>query len=152
MCDVLPVKRMAKGPWLWVGIVVVAVFLVLQYVVPRSGGDQISTSDLLKALNSNQLSKITFTDGDQQITATYVDGQRPGGGNLNVQTNWIDGDQEYLMRLATQKSNTNLQGHIYSKVAKPSMWGSILQFILPIAFVMLVFWFLMNQAQGGGRG
>ena len=60
---------MAKGPWLWVGIVVVAVFLVLQYVVPRSGGDQISTSDLLKALNSNQLSKITFTDGDQQITA-----------------------------------------------------------------------------------
>ena len=143
---------MAKGPWLWVGIVVVAVFLVLQYVVPRSGGDQISTSDLLKALNSNQLSKITFIDGDQQITATYVDGQRPGGGNSNVQTNWIDGDQEYLMRLATQKSNTNLQGHIYSKVAKPSMWGSILQFILPIAFVMLVFWFLMNQAQGGGRG
>ncbi|BBH17783.1 ATP-dependent zinc metalloprotease FtsH [Nocardioides baekrokdamisoli] len=143
-------KRIAKGPWLWVGIVVVAVFLALQYLVPHSGGDQISTTELTKYLKANEVQKITFTDGDQLITATLVDGARSG--NKNVQTNWVDGDQERLIELANNAANTNLKDGVNSKVAKPSMWGSILQFMLPIVIIMGLFWFLMNSAQGGGRG
>lgn len=37
-------KRIFKGPWLWIVVAVVGVLLALQYLAPHTGGDEIPTS------------------------------------------------------------------------------------------------------------
>ena len=63
-------KRFVKSPWLWILVAVVGVLLALQYLAPRGGGDEITTSQMVKYIDAGDVQDITFVDGDQQIRAT----------------------------------------------------------------------------------
>ena len=41
-------KRIFKGPWLWIVIGVVGVLLALQFLAPDGGYDEIKTSQMQK--------------------------------------------------------------------------------------------------------
>ena len=40
------VKRLLKGPWLWIVVAVVGVLIALQYLTPSDGHDEITTSEM----------------------------------------------------------------------------------------------------------
>jgi cell division protease FtsH len=144
------VKRIFKGPWVWIIVAVVGVLLALQYLAPRSGGDEIPTSQLVKYIDDGKVESITFVDIDQQIKAKLDKGTREAGDE--VTTFWVDGNQETLLAKVQEQVDAGTIEKFSSEVAKPSLLGSILSFILPFALIVLLFLFLMNQAQGGGRG
>jgi len=142
-----PVKRIVKGPWLWIVVAVIAVLLGLQYLTPHGGGDEITTNQLVSYIQKDQVKDITFVDGDQQIKATLVDGARKEGDK--VTTHWVDGDQERLIGMVSNPDHKNLKS-FKSQVAQPSVIGSIISFLLPFVLIIVLFLFLMNSVQGGG--
>ncbi|MBC9732912.1 ATP-dependent zinc metalloprotease FtsH [Nocardioides marmotae] len=141
-------KRIFKGPWIWIVVAVVGVLLALQYLAPNGGYDEIDTSQMEEYIANGDVKDITFIDGDQKIEATLDDGVRSDGDKvmthyvLGQQVDIIDAVDEQLAEGTIEKSN--------SENPQPSLLGSILATLLPFALIILLFLFLMNQVQGGG--
>ncbi|MBF4762448.1 ATP-dependent zinc metalloprotease FtsH [Nocardioides islandensis] len=142
-------KRLLKGPWLWIVIAVVGVLLALQYLTPSGGYDEIQTSEMRQYISSGQVKEITFVDGDQVMKATLDQGVDRNGGD-KVQAHWIDGQQEGLVDLVDQQVADGTIEKANSENPQPSLLGSILATLLPFALIVFLFIFLMNQVQGGG--
>ncbi|MBZ5739224.1 ATP-dependent zinc metalloprotease FtsH [Nocardioides mangrovi] len=138
-------KRIFKGPWLWIVLAVVGVLLALQYLAPNGGYKEVEASKMQDYITSGEVKEITFVDGDQQIKATLQDGDK-------VTAYWLDGTQATLQDEVQKQVDDGKTEQYTVDIAKPSLLGSILATLLPFALIILLFLFLMNQVQGGGRG
>lgn len=141
-------KRIFKGPWLWIVVAVVGVLIALQYLTPSSGGDEISASQMSSYIADGKVKDVTFVDGDQEIRATLDDGVRSEG--ADVFTKWIAGTQETTFEDALQQYDDGTIDKVETDVAEQSLLVSILFSFLPIILIILVFLWLMNSMQGGG--
>ncbi len=136
----MDVKRIFRGPWLWIVVAVVGVLVALQYLAPNGGFDEVPASKMATYLQGNQVDEVTFVDGDQEIRATLDNGNK-------VMTSWVAGTQRDLYNMAVDNKSIN---KVSVEVPKPSLLGSILATFLPFVLIILLFLFLMNQVQGGG--
>ncbi|MCW2754420.1 MAG: cell division protein FtsH [Marmoricola sp.] len=138
------VKRILRGPWLWIGLAVLGVILALQFLVPNGGYTQIQTSEMTAHITNGDVKSITFVGGgDQQMRAELKDGKK-------VIANWVDGQQTGLVDLVQKQVTAHKITKYDSKVPHPSLLGSLAATILPFVVIVLIFLFLMNQVQGGG--
>lgn len=129
---------------------VAAVVLALQLVAPGGGYDEIPTSQMAKYVDQGKVKEITFIDGDQSIEATLEKGTRDSGDK--VLSYYVNGAQEGLIdKVEAQESAGKLAKYDF-KNPKPSFLSSLLITLLPFALIILLFVFLMNNVQGGGRG
>ncbi len=136
-------KRIFRGPWVWIIVAVVGVLLALQYLAPNGGYQEVNTSQMVSYINDGKVEKITFVDGDQEIQATLDDGKE-------VMSSWVTGQQRDLVNAVQKQVNAGQIEEYTVEVPKPSLIGSILATLLPFALIILLFLFLMNQVQGGG--
>ncbi|MBM9461034.1 ATP-dependent zinc metalloprotease FtsH [Nocardioides sp. zg-536] len=143
-------KRVFRGPWLWIVVAVFAVVLALQLLAPGGGYDEVPTSQMAKYIEKGEVKDITFIDGDQAIEATLDKGVRDGGDK--VMSYYINGQQETLLAAVDKQLASGGIEKSNSKNPQPSLFGSILATLLPFALIILLFIFLMNNVQGGGRG
>jgi cell division protease FtsH len=139
----MDVKRIFRGPWLWIVVAVVGVLIALQYLAPNGGYDEIDTSQMVKHIESGEVESVLFVDGDQEIRATLDNGDK-------VISSWVAGQQTGLVKLTEQQVEAGQMEEFNVEVPKPSLLGSILATLLPFALIILLFLFLMNQVQGGG--
>jgi cell division protease FtsH len=142
------VKRLFKGPWLWIVVAVVGVLIALQFLAPSSGGDEISSSQMNEYIAKGQVKEITFVDGDQQIKATLDSGVRDDGNE--VSTKWIAGTQRDIFNAAQAQAAIGSIDKVTSEVSRPGLLSSFLFSFLPIIVLIVVFLWLMNSMQGGG--
>ncbi|ABL79986.1 MULTISPECIES: ATP-dependent zinc metalloprotease FtsH [unclassified Nocardioides] len=137
-------KRIFKGPWLWIVLAVVGVLLALQYLAPNRGGEEVDASKMQDLISSGEIKELTFVDGgEQQIKATLDNGDK-------VTAFWLDGTQAELDSQVQDQVDAGKIDSYTVEVPKPSLLGSILATLLPFALIILLFLFLMNQVQGGG--
>jgi cell division protease FtsH len=136
----MDVKRIFRGPWLWIVVAVVGVLVALQYLAPNGGYNEVPTSKMSSYLQGNEVQEVLFVDGDQEIRATLTNGDK-------VMTSWVAGTQRDLYNEAVQNKSIE---KVNVEVPKPSLLGSILATFLPFVLIILLFLFLMNQVQGGG--
>ena len=137
-------KRIFKGPWLWIVLAVIGVLLALQYLAPNRGGKEIESSEMQDYITSGEVKEITFVDaGEQQIKATLDNGDK-------VSAFWLDGTQAAIQDEVQKQVDADKIDKFTVEVPKPSLLGSILATLLPFALIILLFIFLMNQVQGGG--
>ncbi|GAB6985164.1 ATP-dependent zinc metalloprotease FtsH [Nocardioides pyridinolyticus] len=137
-------KRIFKGPWLWIVVAVVGVLLALQYLAPNGGYEEIESSAMQENIASGDVKDITFIDaGDQQIKAELDNGDK-------VTAFWLDGTQAEIKDEVQRQVEAGDIDQYTVEVPKPSLLGSILATLLPFALIILLFLFLMNQVQGGG--
>ncbi|WP_372728230.1 ATP-dependent zinc metalloprotease FtsH [Nocardioides sp.] len=142
-------KRIFKGPWVWIVVAVVGVLLALQYLAPNGAYDEVETSELNSYIARGEVKDITFIDGDQQIKATLDDSVERTGGN-KITTHWVDGQQIGILERVDEQIREGKIRKSNSENPPPSLLGTILGAVLPFALIILVFLFLMNQVQGGG--
>ncbi|MBF4768169.1 ATP-dependent zinc metalloprotease FtsH [Nocardioides agariphilus] len=142
-------KRLLKGPWLWIVVAVVGVLVALQYLTPSDGHDEVTTSQMEAFITSGQVKEITFVDGDQLIKATLDDNVKRDGGR-EVQAHYILGQQEGILEEVKTAIADKTIEKSNSENPQPSLLGSILATLLPFALIVFLFIFLMNQVQGGG--
>ncbi|GAA3815855.1 ATP-dependent zinc metalloprotease FtsH [Nocardioides panacisoli] len=143
-------KRVFRGPWLWIVVAVVAVLLALEFLAPGGGYDEVPTSQMEKYIQSGDVKEIKFIDGDQTIQATLDSGTRDEGDQ--VMSHYILGQQEGIIKEVDQQVAKGTIEKSDSDNPQPSILGSILATLLPFALIVLLFIFLMNNVQGGGRG
>ncbi|MDN5851663.1 MAG: ATP-dependent zinc metalloprotease FtsH [Actinomycetia bacterium] len=138
------VKRLFKGPWLWIVISVFAVLAILQFVSSSNGFEDIKTDEMAAHFADGDIKEVTFIHGDQQIQATLDNGDQ-------VQANWITGRQVSTL---VEDAETGVEkGTIESydvEVPRPTFLGSLLGTLLPFLLIIGVFLFLMTRMQGGG--
>jgi cell division protease FtsH len=138
------VKRIVRGPWLWIGLAGLGVIIALQYLVPNGGYTEIETSKMTSYIASGEVKEITFVDGgDQEIRAELDNGKK-------VLSHWVDGQQVGLVDEVQKQVDAKKIQKFNTKVPQPSLLGSLAATILPFIIIVVIFLFLMNQVQGGG--
>ena len=143
-------KRVFRGPWLWIVVAVLAVLLALEFLAPGGGYDEVSTSQMSQYIADGDVKEITFIDGDQTIEATLDNGTRDDGDK--VMSHYIQGQQETILAAVDEQVAEGTIEKSNSENPQPSLLGSLLATLLPFALIILLFIFLMNNVQGGGRG
>ncbi|NUR06198.1 MAG: ATP-dependent zinc metalloprotease FtsH [Nocardioidaceae bacterium] len=139
----MDVKRIFRGPWLWIVVAVVGVLVALQYIAPNGGYDEVDTSKMAGYIQDGSVKTVTFVDRDQTIQAELDNGKK-------VTSSWVAGQQRDLVNAAEQGVQKGEIEDYNVKVAKPSLIGQLLATFLPFVIIILLFLFLMNQVQGGG--
>ena len=142
-------KRIFKGPVVWIVLAVAGVLLALQFLAPNGGYDEVTTSEMNQFIAQGQVKDITFVDGDQQVKATLDSSVKRSGGD-KVTASWVDGQQVGMIDAVDQQIAKGTIQKENSQNPQPSLVGTILGAILPVALIIVVFLFLMNQMQGGG--
>jgi cell division protease FtsH len=143
------VKRIFKGPVVWIVIAVAGVLLALQFLAPSGGYDEVTTSEMSSFIDKGQVKEITFIDGDQQIQATLDSDVNRSGGN-KVTAHWVTDQQLGLIDAVDKQIAAGTIEKSNSENPQPSVIGTLLSTLLPIIIIIAVFLFLMNQMQGGG--
>ncbi|WP_224766225.1 ATP-dependent zinc metalloprotease FtsH [Nocardioides campestrisoli] len=141
-------KRIFKGPWLWMVIAALGVLLAIQFLAPNDGYDEITTAEMNDYIAAGQVDEITFVDGDQEVRATLDKDVRDGSDK--VVSFWLTGTQADIEKAVAKQYEAGDIKEYNTEVPKPSVIGSILLTLLPFVLIVLLFIFLMNQAQGGG--
>ncbi|QSR29461.1 cell division protein FtsH [Nocardioides sp. S5] len=141
-------KRIFKGPWLWIVLSAFAVLLAIQFLAPSDGYDEVDTSTLASYIDEGSVEEIEFNGADFEIQATLDAGTRDDGDKVVAQ--YVDGEQEELLAAVREQKAAGTIDSYNSTVPQPSFLGSLLATLLPFALIILLFIFLMNQAQGGG--
>ncbi|MDP9820882.1 ATP-dependent zinc metalloprotease FtsH [Nocardioides massiliensis] len=141
-------KRIFKGPWVWIAIAVLGVLLAFQFLANAGGYDEIDTSEMYEHLTSDRVEEITFVDGDQEMRATLkAEGDEEG---RQVVAAWVQGQQRDFLNAAREGVESGQIEKANSENPRPSFFGSLLATLLPFALIVLIFIFLLNQMQGGG--
>jgi cell division protease FtsH len=140
----MDVKRILRGPWVWIVVAVVGVLLALQFIAPNGGYEEIDTSEMSDYIAKGEVKTVTFVDRDQVIQAELDDGGK------KVTAEWVLGQQRDLVKSANAGVKSGVIDDYNVKVAKPSFLGQLLVTFLPILFIVVLFLFLMNNVQGGG--
>ncbi|ANH38098.1 ATP-dependent zinc metalloprotease FtsH [Nocardioides dokdonensis FR1436] len=144
-------KRIVKGPWLWIVVAVVGVLLALQFLAPSSGGDEIPASEMTAHIEAGEVESITFVGGDQEIRATLDEGVREDG--AEVFSYWVQGTQTRLYNEAQAQVDEGTIEELKTEISRPSALSSFLFSFLPLIIIFIVFlWLLNNMQGGGGRG
>ncbi len=141
-------KRIFKGPWVWIAIAVLGVLIALNFLTPGGGYDEVPTSEMEQYIADGDVKEITFIDGDQQIQATLDEGVRGSGDQ--VTSSYVLGQQQGILLAVAVEMEKGTIEESNSENPQPSLLGSILATLLPFALIVLLFIFLMNQVQGGG--
>jgi cell division protease FtsH len=142
----MDVKRIFRGPVIWVVLVVLAVLAVMNIMSSGNGYQSVDTSKIVSQISAGQVTSATVNTGSSQtIQVVLKDGTKEQATYLNDQqgvtlTNELD---------SAVKSN-DLSGGYNVNVTKTSWIVSALVTLLPFLLLVVVFIFLLNQMQGGG--
>ncbi|MGO4383668.1 ATP-dependent zinc metalloprotease FtsH [Specibacter sp. RAF43] len=144
----MKVKKLFKGPFIWI---IVVVLLVGAALATFTGTSQtsIKTSEALTLLNTDKVAsaKIFGSEGrvDMVLKSDYTtaDGTKAG---KDVQF-FYGGYRAPSMVDAIDKANL---ASFDDQPASNNFWTSMLSLLIPFVLIGLIFWFLFSRMQGGG--
>ncbi len=140
----MDMKRIFRGPWVWIVLGVFAVITILQVLSSSGSGEEVDTSEVVAAIEDGSAESVFFVDGDQEIQVTLDDGSE-------IRAQWVTDQGIDLVRLVDQQMQEGtIEQYSVDAPTEPSLLGSILATLLPFVLIFLLFIFLINQVQGGG--
>ena len=138
------VKRLFRGPIFWVSMVILLVLLGTSIVASLGGPAEISTSQAVSDIQSNQVSAATIIDRDQVLELTLRNGSE-------VRSQFVTGQGVELANLLQTKVDGGQLPEGYNIVVpQDNILLSLLFTLLPFALIILLLFFFMTQMQGGG--
>jgi cell division protease FtsH len=139
----MDVKRLFRGPLLWIILGSIVVLTVLQFVSSTGGYQDVDTSQMVQKIEDGSVRTVTFIDGDQVLEATLDNGSK-------ISAQWVAGQGVQLVDQVQQQRAAGAIESYDVEVPQPNPVVSILVSLLPFVLIVLIFLFLMNQVQGGG--
>ena len=106
----MDVKRLFRGPLLWIILGSIVVLTVLQFVSSSGGYEDVDTSEMVQQIQDGNVDTVTFVDGDQVMEATLNNGDK-------IQAQWVAGQG---VRLVEQVQQQQESGNISTK-SEPEM-------------------------------
>ena len=139
----MDVKRILRGPVIWVVLAVVVVLVGAQVV----RGDQyvrVDTSDAIQLIKDKKVKSARIVNGDQRVELTLT---TPFKEHDAVAAYYVDARGAQIVDLLN--ANPPAEGFT-DEVPRPSWVTSLLATFLPLLLILGLFWFIMGQMQGGG--
>ncbi len=135
-----PKGRLFRGPVVYLLVLLVLLWAFLSFFGPKSEVKDLRLDEFEKAVRDGQVRTAVIYNADQRIEGKLAN-------NTLYRVNFPD---EYADDITKQ---VNERDDIELSVVKggQSALVSILVNFLPFILIFLVFWFLMNQMQGGGN-
>jgi cell division protease FtsH len=142
----MDVKRIFRGPVIWVVLVVLAVLAVMNIMSSGSGYKSVDTSEIVSQINSGQVASATVNTGSSQTVQVVLNN------GTKEQATYLNDQQGYALTqdLDAADKAKQLSGGYNVNVTKTSWIVSALVTLLPFLLLVVVFIFLLNQMQGGG--
>src|SRR6476646_8023666 len=142
-------KRILRTPMIWV-VLIIGIGVLWLSVGDTSGFSRIDTSAAEKLITDNKVDSAKSVDNDH-VQLTLKKGQTYTGGDVKdasrVMTYYVDPRGPELVKLL----NDHLPpGGVNDEIAKPNWFLNLVATLFPLVIVLGLFWFLMNQMQGGG--
>ncbi|MDR3359793.1 MAG: ATP-dependent zinc metalloprotease FtsH [Bifidobacteriaceae bacterium] len=135
-----------RVPLLWILLVLVATWLVAGSLFDR-GPQKIDTSAGLELLADKQVKAAKVVDGEQRVDLTLTKDYKDKG--KLVRFFYVEPQGPEVVKAikdADPKEGFN------SEVPKQSWLASMLLTLLPLVLILGLFWWVMSQMQGGGKG
>ncbi len=149
------VKRIVRGPVVWIALIVAIGFAVLQISQIGESYERIDTSSALKLIAEGKVDEAKLIDGDQRMDLKLKSGETFSGDGVKdakrVQAFYVTPRGPEVIKTLAAAQAANQLGSANDEVPKHSILASIAYSLLPILLLVGVFWFLMSQAQGGGN-
>ena len=141
----MDIKRLFRGPVLWIVIAVALVLLVAPMLSSFGGPTTVTTGQAVQDITNNDVSQATLVDRDQRINLTLKDGSQ-------VTASYITGQGEQLNELLLGKVKDGaIPADKYDvDVPKDNIFLTLLVSLLPVVLIVLLLFFFMSQMQGGG--
>ncbi|PYI40061.1 cell division protein FtsH [Arthrobacter psychrolactophilus] len=144
----MKVKKLFKGPFIWIVVVVVLIGAGL-FTLTGTSQSRIGTSDGLELLKSDKVAsaKIFGSEGrvDMVLKDKFVDADGKDKGT-NVQFYYGGYRATTLPDVIDQANMTKFD----DQPASNNFWSSMLSLLIPFILIGLIFWFLFSRMQGGG--
>jgi cell division protease FtsH len=132
------VRRYFRGPLLWIGLIVLAVLVGAQMWSSSGGYKKVDTSQIIAAVNGDNVKSATNIGPDQTIQLVLKDGTK-------IQSQYVPNNGDYISQKLRADNVT-----FDDQVPQQSIWVTLLVSLLPFAIIIFLFFILMNNMQGGG--
>lgn len=129
-------SRFVKNMFLYLLIIVAAVTVIDQFSGPANSKSEITYSSFLTQLNQKNIDAVVITDDH------FIVGKLKNGTEF---TTFAPSDDTLLQQLKTNEVNIQAKPK-----EQPAWWMSLLNSLLPILLLIGVWFFIMQQTQGGG--
>jgi cell division protease FtsH len=131
-------NKLLKNPIFYLLLIIVAIWAVAAVLSSSGRAKKLSTSEFERKLRGGEVTSVTVFRNSGKLEGTLSDGSKFTSTYLSP-----DETAQMLREHPEVKSDTNPEN--------PSLWGSLLTSILPFIFILGIFFFLMQQMQGGGN-
>jgi cell division protease FtsH len=138
-------KRIVRGPWLWIVVAIAAVAIGASFFA-SSGTAEVSTTRAVQLIEEGKVKSATLTDGSQRIDLELKPGTTEKGAST-VRSYYIA--QRGVDVIDALDENPPADG-VTDEVPRTGVLQSLLFTVGPIVLMLLLFWFLIGQMQGGG--
>jgi cell division protease FtsH len=140
----MDVRRLTRGPLIWVIAAMAVVFIGLRIFAPGQYRT-VDTSTAIQLIKDGQVDRAVMINGEQRLELEL---KSPYEGKYSdVVAYYVDARGPQLVTLLDQ--NKPAKG-FNDQNPKQSWWSSLLITLLPLLLVVALFWFLLSQMQGGG--
>ncbi|TGO06486.1 ATP-dependent zinc metalloprotease FtsH [Serinibacter arcticus] len=143
------VKKLARGPLLWILLPVVILLIGLNFFVRGGGVQTIDTSDGMSLLRGDTVEQAEITEGYQRVQLTltepFTDASDTDRGE-RVQFYYVTPQADEVADLI---ASAEPEQGFNSVVPSTPWWSSFLTTFIFLALIIGVFWFVMSRMQGG---
>jgi cell division protease FtsH len=142
----MDIRRIMRGPVLWIGLAVLLVVLASSLVSNVGGPKDVDTSKVVTLITQGQVQKATVVGGaDQSIEVTTITGDK-------LRAQYIDGQGLELQNMLQEQVKAgNVKDGYTVDNRHDSILLSLLYSLIPVALIILLLFFFMGQMQGGGN-
>ncbi|WP_085504809.1 ATP-dependent zinc metalloprotease FtsH [Thalassobacillus devorans] len=129
------------------------IFLVVIGVVGlfRGQGEPqqtLTVNQLYEQLNNGQIEELTLqpVNGVYQLQGTLTGGGEDGENSFTAR---VPANEQVISNITETAQNQGIELNV-AEEEQPSAWVSFLTTMIPFIIIFILFFFLLNQAQGGG--
>ncbi|MDQ4103013.1 MAG: ATP-dependent zinc metalloprotease FtsH [Actinomycetota bacterium] len=140
-------KKILRNPLLWVLAGLLLYFAFGFLLDDTRGYSQVTTSQALQQLSTNNVKQATLEDKEQRLRLTL---QRPVEGiqGTKVLTQY---PAQSTSQITQALRDAQLPSGWDTKVTQQSLLFQVLIYLIPLGLLLLLLMWMMNNAQGGGN-
>jgi cell division protease FtsH len=131
-------NKLFKNPIFYLLIGIAAIWAVAGILNNSSRATKLSTSEFERKLKAGDVTEVEVFGRSGRIEGTLADGSKFTSTYLS---------SEDVSQLLREQPGVK----VVANPENPNLWGSLLTSILPFIFILGIFFFLMQQMQGGGN-
>ncbi len=139
--------RLLRSPILWILAVFLILMIGMNLLSVSSRYQLVPTSRIVQVIEgTDPLREVVLVDGDQEIRIEVADAQA-----TKLRANWVGTQSQALIERLNERVAAGTLEQWRGENPDRSIWSMFLMGVVPFLLIGVLFFFMMNNAQGGNR-